>query len=51
MSSRKLTYKDVIGFDLKLYFMNGSELLTLVILLSPGMLLSVLIMLTFSKGG
>ena len=33
------------------YNMTSNELLTLVILLSPGMLLSVLIMLTFAKGG
>lgn len=31
--------------------MTSSELLTLVLLLSPGMALSVLIMLTFAKGG
>lgn len=31
--------------------MTSNEFLTLVILLSPGMLLSIVIMLTFSKGG
>jgi hypothetical protein len=31
--------------------MTSNELLTLVILLSPGMALSFLIMLTFAKGG
>jgi len=31
--------------------MTGHELLTLALLLSPGMLLSVLIMATFAKGG
>ena len=31
--------------------MTSNELLTLVVLLSPGMLLSVFIMLTFAKGG
>lgn len=31
--------------------MTSSELLTLVLLLSPGMALSVLLMLTFAKGG
>ncbi|ELS02754.1 hypothetical protein Xen7305DRAFT_00024720 [Xenococcus sp. PCC 7305] len=31
--------------------MTSHELLTLAILLSPGMLLSVLIMSTFAKGG
>ena len=33
------------------YNMTSNELLTLAILLSPGMLLSILIMLTFAKGG
>jgi len=31
--------------------MTSNELLTLVLLLSPGMALSILLMLTFSKGG
>ena len=31
--------------------MNSQELFMLVLLLSPGLLLSILIMVTFSKGG